>query len=58
MTKGNLYTVAGSAIDGLSGDGGRATRAGLRAPGGVAIDGAGNLLIADTGDNRIRLVNG
>jgi glucose/arabinose dehydrogenase len=58
MTAGNLYSVAGSATVGLSGDGGPATGAGLRGPAGVAIDGAGNLLIADNGDDRIRLVNG
>ena len=58
MTKGNIYTVAGSAISGLSGDGGPATKAGLGRPVGVATDANGNLLIADPGTDRIRLVSG
>jgi trimeric autotransporter adhesin len=58
MTAGDIYTVAGSAINGLSGDGGPATKAGLSDPSGVAIDGDGNLVIADTSDSRIRLVGG
>jgi NHL repeat len=54
MTAGNIYTVAGSGR--FLGDGGPATRARLRQPVGVAADGAGNLLIADTTNNRIRVV--
>ncbi len=56
MTAGHIYTVAGSGGKGFSGDGGLATRARLRGPGGVAVDGAGNLVIADSHNNRVRVV--
>ena len=56
MTAGDIYTVAGTGTPGYSGDGGKATSAELRQPGGVAVDGPGNLVIADTLNNRIRLV--
>ena len=55
MTAGDIYTIAGGGASGL-GDGGPATAAQLNTPAGVAVDGAGNLLIADTYDNRIRVV--
>ncbi len=56
MTAGDIYTVAGNGHYGFSGDGGPATSAELNGPDGVAVDGAGNLVIADTGNNRIRVV--
>src|SRR6266571_1957653 len=56
MTAGDIYTVAGDGTIGFSGDGGPATSAGLSGPVGVAVDAAGNLLIADTGDGRVRVV--
>jgi hypothetical protein len=56
MTAGDIYTVAGNGGFGFSGDGGRATKAELRVPAGVAVDGAGNLLIVDGGNSRIRVV--
>ena len=43
---------------GFSGDGGPATEASLFLPWGVAVDGAGNLFIADRGNSRIRAVRG
>src|SRR5262249_8858845 len=52
---GDIYTVAGGGTQGL-GDGGPATSAQLSSPSGTAADSAGNLLIADTGDSRIRVV--
>ena len=58
MTAGDIYTVAGEGRAGFSGDGGPAARAELNAPVGVAADAAGNLLIADTGSERIRVVTG
>ena len=56
MTAGDIYTVAGNGTGGFSGDGGPATSAVLSFPVGVAVDGAGNLLIPDTFDSRIRVV--
>ena len=58
MTAGDVYTVAGSSsgTSGSSGDGGAATSALLNAPVGVAVDPAGNLFIADSGNNRVQEV--
>src|SRR5204863_443032 len=56
MTAGDIYTVAGNGTTGFSGDGGPARSAGLNVPLGVAVDGAGNLLIADFGNRRVRVV--
>jgi trimeric autotransporter adhesin len=56
MTAGDIYTIAGNSKQEFSGDGGPATRAELNAPQGVAVDGAGNMLITDTDNNRIRVV--
>jgi hypothetical protein len=56
MTAGNIYTLAGDGNPGFAGDGGPATAAELSGPLGVAVDSAGNTLIADTGNQRIRVV--
>jgi hypothetical protein len=48
MTAGDIYTVAGNGNVNFSGDGGPATKAGLAGPDGVAVDRAGNLVIADS----------
>ncbi len=60
-THGTITTVAGNSmslgIGSFSGDGGKATSAGLNSPVGVALDSAGNLYIADTGNNRVRKVD-
>jgi uncharacterized protein (TIGR03437 family) len=57
-TNGNISTVAGLATsNGYSGDGGSATKAKMSAPYGVAVDKAGNIYIADSGNNRIRKVS-
>jgi sugar lactone lactonase YvrE len=53
---GMIATVAGSGAEGFVGDGGPAVQARLNAPQGVAVDAAGNLYIADAGNNRIRRV--
>ncbi|MGB6474880.1 MAG: choice-of-anchor D domain-containing protein [Candidatus Sulfotelmatobacter sp.] len=58
-TAGYIYTVAGNnaAGFGYSGDGGPATSAKLYYPSSAAVDGAGNLYIADAYNHRIRGVN-
>jgi uncharacterized protein (TIGR03437 family) len=55
-TDGNINTIAGTGNATFGGDGGQATRASLNAPYGLAVDSAGNLYIADSGNNRIRKV--
>jgi trimeric autotransporter adhesin len=53
---GIITTVAVNGVEGSTGDGGPATSASLAFPLGVAVDGSGNLFIADYGNNRIRKV--
>jgi sugar lactone lactonase YvrE len=55
-TNGIISTVAGNGTGGFSGDGGAATNAELYQPYGVAVDGSGNVFIADEYNNRIREV--
>ena len=62
---GIISTVAGTGREGFAGDGGPATLADLYAPTGdaaqpggrIAMDSRGNLYIADTFNNRIRMVD-
>src|SRR5437660_9695475 len=54
---GTITTVAGTGVAGYSGDAGPATVATLHLPDGVAVDGAGDLFIADSTNNRIRKVS-
>ena len=54
---GIITTVAGDGNFGYSGDGTPAIDSSLKSPQDVAIDKQGNLLIADTFNNRIREVN-
>jgi uncharacterized protein (TIGR03437 family) len=61
---GIIATVAGNGSSGYSGDGGLATIAAISAPvnvdtayqAGLAVDSMGNLYVADTGNNRVRVV--
>ena len=55
---GIITTIAGTGAPGYGGDGGRAPLAELDFPRGVAVDDAGNLYIADSGNHRIRRVDG
>lgn len=54
---GTITTFAGTGRGGFSGDGGPATQARLNFPRGVGVDGAGNLFIADSLNQRIRRVD-
>ena len=51
------YGAVGYGSGGYAGDEGAATSAHLNYPRGVAVDRAGNLYIADSGNHRIRKVN-
>jgi uncharacterized protein (TIGR03437 family) len=53
-TNGTITTVAGTGIGGYNGDNIQGTAAQLNQPYRVALDPAGNLYIADPGNNRIR----
>jgi sugar lactone lactonase YvrE len=58
IATGTVGTVAGMPLmAGYSGDGGPATEARLQNPVAIAIDGAGNLYIADQGNNVIRKIS-
>src|SRR5262249_60189402 len=56
MTAQHISPVAGNGPATFSGDGGRATGAQLHEPHGVTVDRAGNWVVADTANNRIRVV--
>jgi sugar lactone lactonase YvrE len=56
MTAGDIYTVAGDGKAGYAGDGATASGAELDNPESVAVDAHGNLVVADCGNNRVRLV--
>jgi DNA-binding beta-propeller fold protein YncE len=50
---GIITSVACNGVRGFSGDSGPAVAASLDLPRGVAVDSAGNLYVADTGNNRV-----
>jgi hypothetical protein len=52
-----ITTVAGNGAFGFSGDGGSATNAEVNSPSGMAVDGTGNVFIADSQNIRIREVD-
>ncbi len=56
QTGGIISTVAGDGTEGYTGDGGPALQAKLWSPQGVAVDRAGDIFIADFGNNQVREV--
>jgi len=56
-TKGMIHTFAGNGNNANRGDGGPAISASLNTPTAIVFDAKGDLLIADTGNNEIRMVS-
>jgi sugar lactone lactonase YvrE len=54
---GYIYSIAGTGDPSYTGDGASASAATLSGPSGVALDGAGNLYIADSNNNVIRMIS-
>jgi sugar lactone lactonase YvrE len=53
---GVISTVAGTGVPGYSGDGGSSAGAQLNLPRGIAVDQAGNVYVADSGNNAVRML--
>jgi sugar lactone lactonase YvrE len=56
-TDGTLNTIAGTGLPGYSGDCGVAVNAQLYLPQGIALSSTGNLYVADSGNNSIRVLS-
>ena len=56
QSSGVISTIAGTGVEGYSGDGGPAVNAQLAHPWGVAVDTEGNIYIADSGNSAVRMV--
>ncbi len=54
---GNIHTVVGNRIEGFSGDGGLAISAELNLPSSVSVDASARLLIGDSSNARVRIVD-
>ena len=53
---GTIATIAGNGVSSFAGDGGPATAASLNTPNGLAVRPDSGVLIADSGNHRVRLV--
>jgi sugar lactone lactonase YvrE len=56
VTAGNIYTIAGTGTGAFGGDGAAATAATVNQPYGMALDATGNLVFADSLNNRVRMI--
>jgi trimeric autotransporter adhesin len=56
-TDGNIATIAGTGYGAYNGEDGAAVEMALYNPGGVTVDGQGNVYVADTGNNRVRMLS-
>ena len=56
-TSGIITTIAGNGVAGYAGDGGMASAAEINDPNGIAIDGVGNIFIAESGSNVVREIS-
>lgn len=56
ISGGKIATIAGNGTQGFTGDGAAATAAELSGPSGIAVTADGRVFIADTGNQRVRVV--
>jgi hypothetical protein len=56
ITVGAVYTVAGTGTAGTGTDGGLSTSSKINVARGLSVDGSGNLFLADSGNNKVRIV--
>ncbi len=57
ISKGAITTIVGTGVSGFGGDNGPAIDAQINNPTGIGFDRAGNLYIADRGNDRVRMVD-
>jgi YVTN family beta-propeller protein len=57
VSGGIISTIAGTGINGYSGDGGLGTNAMINEPYGVAVDSTGNVFVSDSFNSRVRKVD-
>jgi hypothetical protein len=56
MSAGKIYTIAGGGQEGEITPGGSTFSAGLTSPDGIAFDAQGDVIVADTGNDLIRII--
>lgn len=56
ISTGVISTIAGTGVQGYTGDGGLASAATLRMPGGLFVDDSDNVIVCDGGNNVVRVI--